>query len=74
MRRADHAYDDCEFEEGVRGIAVPVRDYTGNIVACLSVGGPAARMGDSLIAERLPQLADAAARISFALGWQARAT
>ncbi len=50
-----------EFEEGLNGVAVPVRDAAGDCVAALSVSGPAYR----LTAERLPEvaaLAEGAAR------------
>lgn len=74
VRRAGCAHDNGELEEGARFVAAPVRDYTGNIVASLSVGGPAGRMNDALITEHLPILIEAAARTSFALGWQPQAT
>jgi DNA-binding IclR family transcriptional regulator len=57
-----------EFEEGLNGVAVPVRDDTGRCIAALSVFGPEYRMSE----ERLPEVAvltmDAAQEISARLG------
>lgn len=39
-----YAIDDEECEEGVRCIAAPIRNYTGKIVASISVSGPVSRM------------------------------
>jgi len=48
-----HAVDDEEYEEGVRCIASPVRDYTGRVVAAISISGPAMRMTDKKILDDL---------------------
>jgi IclR family KDG regulon transcriptional repressor len=45
VRERGFAVDDQEFEEGIRCIAAPVRDYTGRVVAALSVSAPAGRLG-----------------------------
>src|SRR5699024_3232666 len=42
-----------ELEEGLNAVAAPIRDHTGQVVAALSVAGPAYR----LTVERLPQVA-----------------
>jgi DNA-binding IclR family transcriptional regulator len=44
-----------EYEVGLNAVAAPVRDYTGTVVAAISVSGPAYR----LPADRLPELAPA---------------
>ena len=58
-----------ECEEGLNGVAAPVRGSAGACVAALSVSGPAYRVA----AETLPDLArrcvSAATRISRRLGW-----
>jgi len=36
--------DDEECEIGAKCIAAPIRDYTGKVVACVSVSGPTSRM------------------------------
>jgi IclR family pca regulon transcriptional regulator len=43
VRTRGHALTDQELEEGLRSIAVPVRDRTGRVVAALNVATHAAR-------------------------------
>lgn len=69
IRARDYAYDNEECEEGARCVAAPIRDYTGRIVAGLSVSGPVTRMTDRHIETHLPVLLDAARQISSRLGW-----
>jgi len=44
IRSRGYAIDDRESEEDVRCVASPVFDYTGNVVAALSISGPITRM------------------------------
>lgn len=44
IRARGYAIDDEEVEIGLRCLAVPIRDYTGAVIASLSVAGPAQRM------------------------------
>ncbi len=62
---ADQGYAllDQELEEGLRSIAVPVRDGTGEVVAAMNVSASARRTPDSLRAELLPPLRRAAGEI-----------
>jgi len=39
IRERGYSIDDCENEDGIRCIAVPVRDHLGNTVAAISVSG-----------------------------------
>ena len=55
VHKQGYALDDEEYEDGVRCIAAPVRDYTGNVVAAISISGPAMRMTDKKIVEELVQ-------------------
>ena len=65
-----YAIDDEEFEEGVRCIGAPVRDYTGNVVAAVSISGPAMRMTEKKIVDDLVQaVKQAADEISRRLGY-----
>ncbi|MCL2578978.1 MAG: IclR family transcriptional regulator [Oscillospiraceae bacterium] len=70
VRAVGFAYDNEECEDGTRCIAAPVRDFTGKIVAGISVSGPAVRMSDEHIAEHLPSLLDCTKQISLRLGWR----
>ncbi|HXF82307.1 MAG TPA: IclR family transcriptional regulator [bacterium] len=58
-----------ESHEGVHGVAAPIRDHTGRVVASLSVLGPAARIPASRVPELIPQVVRAAADISRDLGY-----
>lgn len=71
VRARGYAFDDEECEQGARCVAAPIRDYTGRIVAGMSVSGPVSRMTDAHIAKNLPVLLDAAQKISSRLGWMA---
>ena len=67
-RTAGYAIDDEEHAVGLRCIAAPVFDDTGDLVAAVSASGPMARIVDERV-ERLANLVMAAARaISAELG------
>jgi len=62
-----------EREIGVASIAAPVRDTTGEVMAAISIGGPAARMGAAQrrrLAEVVVEAGEAASR---RLGWSPEA-
>lgn len=69
-RKNGYAFDNEECEIGARCVAAPIRDFSGKVVAALSVSGPSTRMTDDLIFGKLPFLLDAAAQISLRLGFQ----
>jgi len=49
IREQGYAVDNMEHEEGVRCVAGPIRDYSGRIVAGMSVSGPAFRIDEGNI-------------------------
>lgn len=57
-----------EVVAGAVGIAAPVRDATGSVVAVMHVGAPSMRMRPPRPRNLLPQVIDAANRLSEALG------
>ncbi len=66
-----YAIDNQEYEEEVKCVAAPVRDYTRRVVAGVSISGPAFRMSEERIKEELVPLAvEAAKTISAKLGYQ----
>jgi DNA-binding IclR family transcriptional regulator len=64
VRRHGVAFDNEEIEQGLRCVAAPVRDDSGELVAGLSVSAPAERYD----AEWIPLIKQAADGISHALG------
>jgi DNA-binding IclR family transcriptional regulator len=58
-----------EVEEGLHGVAAPVRDASGAVVAALSISGPAYRVGIDRIAELGAMTIGAADKISSRLGF-----
>ena len=68
-RTQGYAIDNEECEIGMRCVAVPVYNYTGHIIAGMSVTGPAVRMSMEIIAEKLPQFKGIAAALSRDLGY-----
>jgi IclR family transcriptional regulator, KDG regulon repressor len=62
---------DEEFEAGLVGVAAPVRDFRGRIVAALNVSAPRFRLGRRLDAAGR-EVRAAADALSERLGWNAR--
>ncbi len=63
-----YALVDQEFELGLRTIAVPLKNYRGEVIASINVGAHAARMAmDSLVHHCLPALLQAQARLRSGL-------
>jgi IclR family transcriptional regulator, acetate operon repressor len=55
---------------GVVGLAVPVRDHTGDVVAALSVSAPALRAGVAELTALAPRAMQAADEVSQKLGYR----
>jgi IclR family transcriptional regulator, KDG regulon repressor len=70
VRDQGYAVDNEEFEEGLECIGAPIRDYSGKVVAAISIAGPVFRMAE----DKLPVLArsviEAAQELSDELGYQ----
>ncbi|MBR0522431.1 MAG: IclR family transcriptional regulator C-terminal domain-containing protein, partial [Firmicutes bacterium] len=69
LRENGFLYDNEECEPGVRCVAVPVRDFTGRIVAGISISGPAPRLTDDAVARHIGAFKDISSRASEALGY-----
>lgn len=70
IRQKGFAYDNEECEMGARCIAFPIRNYTGQIVAAMSVTGPAGRMTDQFIDANFRKILETVREISSNLGHQ----
>jgi IclR family transcriptional regulator, KDG regulon repressor len=70
IRAKGYAIDDEENEEGVRCVAAPIRNEIGEVVAAMSVSGPATRVTIEKIEDSLKsQTTESAMRISRKLGF-----
>lgn len=75
VRRLGYAVGDQELELGVRSLAVPVRDATGQVVAAINISTRVARVDQpTLLGRYLPLVIQTAERISAALGYKPNAT
>ncbi|HHY97591.1 MAG TPA: IclR family transcriptional regulator [Firmicutes bacterium] len=54
IRSQGYALDNMENELGVRCVAAPIFDYSGRVVASMSISGPSIRITE----ERIPELAE----------------
>jgi DNA-binding IclR family transcriptional regulator len=68
VRARDYSVDEVENEEGVRCIAAPVRDHTGDVVAAVSLSAPAYRFSADDPHRWAPRVQAAAAVIAKHLG------
>lgn len=67
-----YAMDDLENEPGVRCVAAPIFDYTGRVVAAMSISGIEANMAlETLKTEYSLLVRDAALKISERMGYNA---
>jgi DNA-binding IclR family transcriptional regulator len=68
VREIGYALTVEEYEEGLNAIAAPIRDHTGDVVAAVSVSGPAYRFGEAHMVDIAPRVVEAAHEISRRLG------
>jgi DNA-binding IclR family transcriptional regulator len=69
-----YAVDDQEYEQGAYAIAAPVRDYSGRVIAGLTVTKPEVRFGPEQRETLICQVVEAAARLSHMLGYHPSAS
>jgi IclR family transcriptional regulator, KDG regulon repressor len=68
VRQTGIAYDDGEFNDEVRCIAMPVRDFSGQVVGAIGISGPVWRLSLQGLQSRGRMLKTAAKRLSEAFG------
>src|SRR6202158_2833281 len=71
-RRSGIAFDDGEFNLEVRCAAVPVRDFTGQIIGALGISGPIWRLSIQALQSRAKIVQAAADRLSVEFGCPAQ--
>lgn len=70
VRMQGYALDNEECEEGATCLAAPLKDFSGKIIACISVSGPANRFTLNKILEQKHIILETAASISERLGYK----
>lgn len=69
VRSRGYAIDDEEIEIGLRCVAAPIRDHSGQVVAAISVAAPVQRMSKKQVQATIPSVVAAAENISRRLGF-----
>lgn len=72
VRRADIAFDDSEFDPDARCVAVPVRNFTGQVAGAIGISGPIWRLSVQALNEKAQQVREAAAALSRELGFEVK--
>jgi DNA-binding IclR family transcriptional regulator len=68
VRRTGIAFDDGEFNNEVRCAAMPVYDFSGQVVGAIGISGPVWRLSIQALQNKARDLGDAAKRLSEAFG------
>jgi IclR family KDG regulon transcriptional repressor len=71
VRQRGCAVDDEESEIGMRSIAAPIHNDSGEVVAAVGIGGPATRLSKKAIITFTPHVIETAAAVSQRLGYRA---
>lgn len=69
VRDCGYAINRGEWREGVCGVAAPIRDSRGAVIAAIGISGPVDRLRSRTIKQHVPAVVDVAASISARLGW-----
>jgi len=72
VRHAGYAIDDEESEVGMRGIAAPIHDISGKVVAAVGLAGPVQRLTKKDLRALVPEVVATADAVSGRLGYRAR--
>lgn len=69
VKEKGYAFDQEECEDGACCIGVPLRDFTGEAVAAMSISGPSVRLTPEKLEELVPLMKEVAEVISSRLGY-----
>lgn len=72
VRQQGYALDDEESEVGMRGLAAPVRDASGKVIAAVGLSGPLQRLNKKEVRRLVPQVVATADGISARMGYRVR--
>jgi DNA-binding IclR family transcriptional regulator len=68
-KRAGYYMEQDEIVEGLLGIGVPIKDFSGNVVAALGATQPVFQIKEGTIENTIQQLLEASRSISKELGY-----
>jgi len=68
VRRTGIAFDDGEFDKEVRCAAMPVHDFSGQVIGAIGISGPVWRLSISALQGKTRIIGEAARRLSEAFG------
>jgi IclR family transcriptional regulator, KDG regulon repressor len=69
VRRAGLAIDDGEFDAELRCAALPVRDFSGQVIGAIGISGPVWRLSIEALQKRARVVRAAADRLSAEFGY-----
>jgi len=69
VQQHDYATDDEESETGLRAIASPVRNHTGQVIAAVGLAAPVQRMNKQVMKTCVPSVIATASAVSARLGY-----
>ncbi len=69
VRRSGIGIDDGEFDAEARCVAVPVRDFTGQVTGAIGLSAPIWRLSIQALQEKASQVREAASALSHELGF-----
>jgi DNA-binding IclR family transcriptional regulator len=70
VAHAGYAVDDEESDAGMRGLAAPIRDASGTVIAAVGLAGPVQRLSKKNLRSYTPWVLQAAQAISTRLGYR----
>jgi DNA-binding IclR family transcriptional regulator len=70
IRARGYSISEEEFEEGLSAVAAPIRDFSGRVVAVVSISGPAFRLSAAKVIAYGGIVREGATKISRELGYQ----
>jgi IclR family KDG regulon transcriptional repressor len=73
VRARGCAIEDEESELGMRCIAAPLRNDSGEVIAAIGLAGPVSRLSKKALSAYAPHVIETAAAISARLGHRSRA-
>jgi len=74
VRRSGIAFDDGEFDDEVRCVAVPVHDFAGRVAGAIGISGPIWRLSLQSLHDKAEQVRAVAAELSTELGFRSAET